>query len=102
MCKGRLVLNMNKDVYTQLGLEGQPVRSSHKDVSRYVVNVNLISPQFVPGKKNYQRVLWCFTDRLNLLFDFVLAWLPHGNRLSCSYFVSMSHRTYVQLFLISI
>lgn len=80
MCKGRLVLNMNKDVYMQLGLEGRPSEFSRKQKSRYVVNVDLTNTHFVPGKKNYKRVEWCFTERLNLVFDFFIAWVPYGNK----------------------
>jgi len=81
--EGRLVLNMNKDMYTQLGLEGQPSEFSRKQSSRYVVNIDLIGAHFHPSKKNYQRVEWCFTDRLNLVFDFVVSWVPFGNKLYC-------------------
>jgi len=77
--KGRLVLNMNKDVYQQLGLDGKPSKFTTKRRSRYVVHIDLIAGHFHPGKKNYQRVEWCFTDRLNLLFDFIVAWVPFGN-----------------------
>lgn len=73
---GRLILNMNKDTYTQLGLEGRPSKFSGKQSSRYVVNIDLVGAHFHPGKKNYQRVEWCFTDRLNLVFDFIAAWVP--------------------------
>jgi len=79
MCEGKLVLNMNKDVFMQLGLEGHPSEFSQKQKSRYVVNVDLTSSYFHPGKKYYKRVEWCFTDRLNLLFDFIAAWVPYGN-----------------------
>jgi len=72
---------MNKDVYMQLGLEGHPSAFSQKQAGRYVVSVDLIARRFRPGKKNYRRVEWCFTDRLNLLFDFIVAWVPYGNYL---------------------
>ena len=77
---------MNKDIYMQLGLEGKPSKFVHKRKSRYVVNIDLIGAHFVPGKKNYKRVQWCFTERLNLLFDFIIAWVPYGNTLSYSAF----------------
>jgi len=79
LCEGRLVLNMNKDTYMQLGLEGRPSKYSQKQIGRYVVNIDLVGAHFRPGKRNYQRVEWCFTDRLNLLFDFIIAWVPFGN-----------------------
>jgi len=71
---------MNKDVYMQLGLEGKPSEFSQKQRSRYVVKVDLTSSYFHPGKKYYKRVEWCFADRLNLVFDFVVAWVPYGNK----------------------
>lgn len=70
---------MNKDIYMQLGLEGRPSTFSQKQRSRYVVNIDLIGEHFHPSKKNYQRVKWCFTDRLNLVFNFTVAWVPFGN-----------------------
>jgi len=70
---------MNKDVYMQLGLEGRPSLFSQKQRSRYIVTVDLINTRFIPGKKNYKRIEWCFTDRLNLVFDFIVAWVPYGN-----------------------
>ena len=81
MDEGHLVLNMNKDVYMQLGLEGRPSKFCQKRRSRYVVNVDLCSEHFRPGKKRYHRVEWCFTDRLNLEFDFFVSWVPFGNKL---------------------
>ena len=80
VCTGRLILNMNKDVYMQLGLEGKTSKFVQKHKSRYVVNIDLISAHFVPSKKNYKRVEWCFTERLNLVFDFIIAWVPYGNK----------------------
>jgi len=80
MCTGRLTLNMNKDVYMQLGLEGKSSKFVQKQKSRYVVNIDLISAHFVPSKKNYKRVEWCFTERLNLAFDFIISWVPYGNK----------------------
>jgi len=71
---------MNKDIYMQLGLEGKPSAFSQKQRSRYVVNVDLVSSHFHPGKKYYKRVEWCFTGRLNLVFDFIIAWVPYGNQ----------------------
>jgi len=89
LCKGRLILNVNKDIYTQLGLEGRPSKFTQKQKSRYVINIDLISAHFHPSKKNYKRVQWCFTDRLNLVFDFIITWVPFGNEQN--YFCSVCY-----------
>jgi ribonuclease P/MRP protein subunit RPP40 len=74
---GRLVLNVSKDIYTQLGLEGKPSKFNGKrSDSRYIVTIDLTNPSFRPDKKNYKRVEWCFTDRLNLNFRFLVSWVP--------------------------
>ena len=42
----------------------------------------MASDSFSPGKKFYERVKWCLTDRLNLKFDLLFTWEPN-----CKYFV---------------
>lgn len=44
-----------------------------------VIKINMTTPYFKPGKKNYERVKWCLTDRLGLSADFICLWKPHGN-----------------------
>lgn len=43
-----------------------------------VVDLDLLAEHFVPGKKKYERVQWCLTDRLELAFDLLVAWEPPG------------------------
>nr|CDI56137.1 putative protein [Melanopsichium pennsylvanicum 4] len=69
--QGTLVLSLCKDTYQTLGLTGSAShfsrlssgraadRTSGPD-SRFIVELPLLSPSFVPGKKGYQKVL----DRL--------------------------------------
>ncbi|XP_038070339.1 ribonuclease P protein subunit p40-like [Patiria miniata] len=75
---GRLILSVNKDTYQELGLEGKPSQfEKPRKVTKYSVEVNLVAESFCKGKKNYERVQWCFKDRLDLTFDFLLAWQPN-------------------------
>ena len=37
----------------------------------------MASDSFCPGKKLYERVKWCLTDRLNLKFDLLFTWEPN-------------------------
>jgi len=45
-----------------------------------VVEVNLAAPYFVPGKKLYERVRWCFKDNLQLTFKFLMSWTNEGQQ----------------------
>ena len=41
-----------------------------------VVEVPLLGKSYQIGKPGYERVQWCFRDRLNLTFDLLVAWRP--------------------------
>lgn len=68
--QGTLVLSLTKDTYQTLGLTGRAShfsrmasgrsadRTSGKD-TRYIVELPLASPSFVPGKKGYKQALEC-------------------------------------------
>lgn len=43
-----------------------------------VVHVNLKEANFIPGKKNYERVLKCLTEHVSLTMNFLIAWEPKG------------------------
>ena len=61
-----------------------------------VVEVNLTAAHCHPDKKYYKRVLWCLTDRLQLVFPFVLAYSNPGkyiNVCTCTCFHGM-HSTF--------
>ena len=76
---GVLVLNVTKDLYQELGLEGQVSRFHSKTKMKYVIRIDLTLPHFKPGGKHFERVKWCMNERLDLKFDFLVAWLPQGN-----------------------
>ena len=71
--RGMLVLSLLKDTYQQLGLVGRPCRFAHGasgrmgdrksgPVSRYMVELPLCDPSFVPGKRGYERALRCLRE----------------------------------------
>ena len=43
-----------------------------------VVEVDLASSYFVPGKKQYERVRWCLKDNQLLTFKFLMSWTCEG------------------------
>ena len=44
------------------------------------VEINLAAPNFVPGKKVYERVRWCLKDNLQLTFKFLMSWTNEGRQ----------------------
>ncbi|BFZ12765.1 hypothetical protein BsWGS_15804 [Bradybaena similaris] len=81
---GWLLLHLTKDTYEELGLEARKQTHSEKISDIYVVHINLLADHFRPGKKGYNRVMWCLKDRLNLEFDFLVAWEPHDDSVCSS------------------
>ncbi|XP_014663671.1 PREDICTED: ribonuclease P protein subunit p40-like [Priapulus caudatus] len=81
---GKLVLSVDKDMYETLGLEGRRSIFSQTRERKFVIEVELTKPSFTPGKKNYERTKWCFSERLNLRFDFVFTWVPHDKSICSS------------------
>ncbi|XP_012540273.1 ribonuclease P protein subunit p40 isoform X2 [Monomorium pharaonis] len=65
---------VKKDDYHALGLEGKPSAFSHKPHTRYMVDIDLTSETFVPGKKNYDRVRIALEERLTQKFDVIISW----------------------------
>ena len=43
-----------------------------------VIEIDLLADSFQPGRKLYDRVHWCLTDRLALTMSFLMAFIPHG------------------------
>ncbi|KAF9140010.1 hypothetical protein BG015_001834 [Linnemannia schmuckeri] len=70
--KGRLVLNVTKDSYEQLGLSGKP-SAFHQDRQRYVVEIELNKPAMVPGKPGFERIKWCFENTFTAQFSMLFA-----------------------------
>lgn len=75
--QGLLVLSVTKDTYEQLGLVGKA--SEFHRGSRFIIEINLLAESFQPGRKLYDRVHWCLTDRLALTMTFLLAFVPHDS-----------------------
>ncbi|GFN74361.1 ribonuclease p protein subunit p40 [Plakobranchus ocellatus] len=84
---GWLILHLTKDTYHELGLEATKQTHQQKNSDTYVVKVNLLASYFKPGKKNYDSTLWCLKNRLDLVFDFHIAWEPKDDKV-CSSSVS--------------
>ncbi|WFD06908.1 ribonuclease P [Malassezia vespertilionis] len=68
--QGMLVLSLSKDTYQTLGLVGRPSRYAHGasgragdrtsgPSTRYIVELPLLAPSFVPGRKGYERARTC-------------------------------------------
>lgn len=49
----------------------------HLPGKRFVVTINLMAKSFVPGKKLFERVVWCLTDRIDLSLPFILAFVSN-------------------------
>lgn len=81
---GKLIMNLTKDTYERLGLEGKKSQFHNIRNDRYVVVINMLDPSFVPGKNYYERVKWSFTNRLNLCYNMLVSWIPHNCDISSS------------------
>ncbi|KAK3603401.1 hypothetical protein CHS0354_009381 [Potamilus streckersoni] len=79
---GMLILNLTKDSYEQLGIEGKVANFGDRKTCKYVIEINVKDPTFVPGKKLYERIKRCLTEHLNLKFDFLLTWGPEDEKVS--------------------
>ncbi|CAL1538484.1 unnamed protein product [Lymnaea stagnalis] len=93
---GILILTLTKDTYEQLGLEAEKQNHIHHQNKTFVVKINLLERAFHPGKKGYDRTLWCLKDRLDLVFDCLISWDPHDKKLCSSsvgvYFMEKCHQ----------
>ncbi|XP_068697129.1 ribonuclease P protein subunit p40-like isoform X1 [Montipora foliosa] len=91
---GMLILSLDKDTYEQLGLTGKP--SAFQKKQRFIVEVDLKAPYFVPGKKYYDRVKWCLKEKEPMTFKFIMSWTNEGHTSTDklnSYFSSYSGQT---------
>ncbi|XP_048776316.2 ribonuclease P protein subunit p40-like isoform X2 [Ostrea edulis] len=70
---GRLILHLTKDSYTRLGLDGKLSRHNKYGGEKYVLEVDVGSTVFVPGKKHYDRVKSCL-QHSNIQCDFLVSW----------------------------
>ncbi|KAK0043118.1 ribonuclease P protein subunit p40 [Biomphalaria pfeifferi] len=81
---GVLLLSLTKDTFQQLGLEAVKQTPTQRKQDIYVVKINLLHKSFRPGKKGYNRTLWCLKDRLDLVMDCLVSWEPHDEKLCSS------------------
>ncbi|KAH9499111.1 hypothetical protein Btru_006726 [Bulinus truncatus] len=81
---GLLLLSLTKDTYQQLGLEAMKQTPSQRKQDIYVVKINLLQKSFKSGKKCYDRILWCLKDRLDLVMDFLVSWVPNDENVCSS------------------
>ncbi|CAH1779796.1 unnamed protein product [Owenia fusiformis] len=78
---GLLVLNLVKDTFEALGLDGSPSEFNRKSNSRYVVTIDLLHNDMRPGTKKYVKTLQRL-EALDLKFDFMFNWEPNDNKIS--------------------
>jgi len=89
--QGMLILSVCKDTYQQLGLVGRPCRFAHGasgrmgdrrsgPVSRYMIQLPLSDPSFVPGKRGYECARQCLAAwdkaRGRASWPCLFAWTP--------------------------
>jgi len=89
--QGMLILSVCKDTYQQLGLVGRPCRFAHGAsgrmgdrrsgaVSRYMIQLPLADPSFVPGKRGYERARQCLAAwdaaRAHASWPCLFVWTP--------------------------
>ncbi|XP_053402543.1 ribonuclease P protein subunit p40-like isoform X2 [Mercenaria mercenaria] len=74
---GKLVLNLCKDTFQQLGLNGQPSKAG-KNTGKYVVQIDTLAEKFYLGMKQYERVKWCLTQLSHT--DFLVTWKPNDEK----------------------
>jgi ribonuclease P/MRP protein subunit RPP40 len=73
---GILHLALDRSTYHLLGLQGKPSVTDPKQ--RFVVTVDLADDTLTAKSKRYERLHWCFTDRLGLRLRFQFVWVPPG------------------------
>ncbi|KAK2586097.1 hypothetical protein KPH14_008378 [Odynerus spinipes] len=78
---GTLVISLIYEDFQKLGLEGNTSFFDHKTNTRNVVTIDLMAKNFIPGKKNYERVKTALEKRLNQIFDVILMWEPPDQEL---------------------
>ncbi|GAM21590.1 hypothetical protein SAMD00019534_047650 [Acytostelium subglobosum LB1] len=62
---GKVLLNVDKDTYQQLGLTGQHSHFSKTKPQRYVITLDCRSKEMMPDSSLYKRVIWCLKDRVS-------------------------------------
>ncbi|PKY14508.1 hypothetical protein RhiirB3_426515 [Rhizophagus irregularis] len=78
---GTLILNLTKDTYEELGLDGKSTKFG-PDKQRFVVQIDLKEKSLIPGKKGYERIKWCFNNTLTKKFTFLISFVKSGTKKS--------------------
>ncbi|RIA99709.1 ribonuclease P 40kDa subunit-domain-containing protein [Glomus cerebriforme] len=78
---GTLILNLTKDTYEELGLDGKPTEFGPSK-QRFVVQINLKEKSLIPGKKGYERIKWCFNNTLTKKFTFLISFIKSDTKQS--------------------
>lgn len=76
---GTLKLSVDKDLYQELGLIGQPELKLCRQSAKYIVTIPLLDKGFSVESKFFKRVLWCLKNhQLELQFNWIMKWKPHN------------------------
>ena len=100
---GNLTLSVDKDLYQELGLSGQPELRLSRQPAKFgnlqykkllflfcimsisnvfvttVVTIPLLAKNFTVESKGFKRVFWCLKNHhLELQFSWIMMWKPHS------------------------
>ncbi|CAG8524033.1 10181_t:CDS:10 [Funneliformis mosseae] len=79
---GNLILNLTKDTYEELGLDGHSTKFG-PNKQRFVVQIDLKRRSLIPGKKGYERIKWCFNNTLTKKFTFLMSFVKSTEKKTC-------------------
>ncbi|CAG8500596.1 6834_t:CDS:2 [Funneliformis caledonium] len=79
---GNLILNLTKDTYEELGLDGHSTKFG-PNKQRFVVQIDLKRRSLIPGKKGYERIKWCFNNTLTKRFTFLMSFVKSTEKKTC-------------------
>eukprot|EP01132_Coremiostelium_polycephalum_P007599 gene7599-9343_t len=74
---GKIVLNVDKDTYEQLGLVGKP--SVFRNQQKYVITLDTNDKSFQKDSKSYNRIIWALRDRISSVC--LIVYLIRDNKL---------------------
>ena len=99
MFEGVLELNVTKDVYEELGLEGRMVTcGGRRSPNPFLISIDLTSVSFRPGKKYYERVVRCFTNKPELIVNLCVSWMPKGSSVWLQLYTCHEYLKVVQIY----
>ncbi|CAI2173674.1 16581_t:CDS:2 [Funneliformis geosporum] len=79
---GNLILNLTKDTYEELGLDGHSTKFG-PNKQRFVVQIDLKRRSLIPGKKGYERIKWVFNNTLTKKFTFLMSFVKFTENKTC-------------------